>query len=76
MATLFIFCLLCLGQLKICFHVAWHIILKFHYDVYFMQGRVLREFSPEEVTSNIYTMVDVLLHNIQVELQHGLPIQV
>ncbi|CAA7401414.1 unnamed protein product [Spirodela intermedia] len=38
-------------------------------------GRVLREFSPEEVTSNIYTMVDVLLHNIQVELQHGLPIQ-
>nr|CAD1831366.1 unnamed protein product [Ananas comosus var. bracteatus] len=28
-------------------------------------GRVLREFSPEEVTSNIYTMVDVLLHHIQ-----------
>uniref|UniRef100_A0A1D1XDU2 Mediator of RNA polymerase II transcription subunit 23 n=2 Tax=Anthurium amnicola TaxID=1678845 RepID=A0A1D1XDU2_9ARAE len=38
-------------------------------------GRVLREFSPEEVTSNIYTMVDVLLHHIQVELQHGLPMQ-
>ncbi|XAR63664.1 hypothetical protein NMG60_11023688 [Bertholletia excelsa] len=34
-------------------------------------GRVLREFSPEEVTSNIYTMVDVLLHHIQLELQHG-----
>ncbi|KAK4741081.1 hypothetical protein SAY87_024669 [Trapa incisa] len=33
--------------------------------------RVLREFSPEEVTTNIYTMVDVLLHNIQVEHQHG-----
>ncbi|XP_020083151.1 mediator of RNA polymerase II transcription subunit 23 isoform X2 [Ananas comosus] len=34
-------------------------------------GRVLREFSPEEVTSNIYTMVDVLLHHIQVEMQRG-----
>lgn len=33
--------------------------------------RVLREFSPEEVTANIYTMVDVLLHQVQVELQHG-----
>lgn len=33
--------------------------------------RVLREFSPEEVTANIYTMVDVLLHQIQMELQHG-----
>ncbi|KAJ0435823.1 putative mediator complex, subunit Med23 [Helianthus annuus] len=32
-------------------------------------GRVLREFSPEEVTSNIYTMVDIILHNIQLELQ-------
>ncbi|XP_078444116.1 mediator of RNA polymerase II transcription subunit [Wolffia australiana] len=38
-------------------------------------GRVLREFSPEEVTANIYTLVDVLLHNILVELQHGLPAQ-
>ncbi|MQL85886.1 hypothetical protein Taro_018407, partial [Colocasia esculenta] len=38
-------------------------------------GRVLREVSPEEVTSNIYTMVDVLLHQIQVELQHGVPMQ-
>eukprot|EP01018_Ginkgo_biloba_P037257 Gb_41520 [translate_table: standard] len=34
-------------------------------------GRVLREMSPEEVTSNIYTMVDVLLHHIQLQLQHG-----
>ncbi|XP_039034015.1 mediator of RNA polymerase II transcription subunit 23-like isoform X1 [Hibiscus syriacus] len=34
-------------------------------------ARVLREFSPEDVTSNIYTMVDVLLHHIHVELQHG-----
>ncbi|XP_038985273.1 mediator of RNA polymerase II transcription subunit 23 [Phoenix dactylifera] len=34
-------------------------------------GRVLREFSPEEVTSNIYTMVDVLLQHIQIDLQHG-----
>ncbi|XP_010681926.2 mediator of RNA polymerase II transcription subunit 23 isoform X1 [Beta vulgaris subsp. vulgaris] len=31
-------------------------------------ARVLREFSPEEVTANIYTMVDVLLHHIQVEM--------
>ncbi|KAJ4816734.1 Mediator of RNA polymerase II transcription subunit 23 [Rhynchospora pubera] len=37
-------------------------------------GRVLRELSPEEVTSNIYTMVDVLLHQIQVQ-QHGHPAQ-
>lgn len=41
-----------------------------------MQGRVLREFSPEEVTDNIYTMVDVLLHHIQLELQHGHSLQV
>ncbi|KAF9587040.1 hypothetical protein IFM89_039726 [Coptis chinensis] len=34
-------------------------------------ARVLREFSPEEVTSNIYTMVDVLLHHMHMELQHG-----
>ncbi|KAL3631411.1 Mediator of RNA polymerase II transcription subunit 23 [Castilleja foliolosa] len=32
---------------------------------------VLREFSPEEVTSNIYTMVDVVLHHFNLELQHG-----
>ncbi|KAA8529023.1 hypothetical protein F0562_033489 [Nyssa sinensis] len=38
-------------------------------------GRVLREFSPEEVTANIYTMVDVLLHHIQLELQHGHSLQ-
>ncbi|KAL8161237.1 hypothetical protein V2J09_012726 [Rumex salicifolius] len=36
---------------------------------------VLREFSPEEVTANIYTMVDVLLHHIQVELQRGHSLQ-
>ena len=41
-----------------------------------VQARVLREISPEEVTSNIYTMVDVLLHHIQLELQHGLSLQV
>ncbi|KAL9265828.1 Mediator of RNA polymerase II transcription subunit 23-like protein [Drosera capensis] len=34
-------------------------------------ARVLREFSPEEVTANIYTLVDVLLHHVHVELQHG-----
>ncbi|KAK3043079.1 hypothetical protein RJ639_001194 [Escallonia herrerae] len=34
-------------------------------------GRVLREFSPEEVTANIYTMVDVFLHHILLEVQHG-----
>ncbi|XP_026441910.1 mediator of RNA polymerase II transcription subunit 23-like, partial [Papaver somniferum] len=34
-------------------------------------GRVLREFTPEEVTSNIYTMIDVLLHHIHMEMQHG-----
>lgn len=38
-------------------------------------GRVLREFSPEEVTTNIYTMVDVLLHHIHLELQRGHPLQ-
>lgn len=40
------------------------------------QARVLREFSPEEVTANIYTMVDVLLHHIQLELQRGHLVQV
>ncbi|KAJ0675591.1 putative mediator complex, subunit Med23 [Helianthus annuus] len=38
-------------------------------------GRVLREFSPEEVTANIYSMVDVLLHNMQLESQHGHTLQ-
>ncbi|VFQ80652.1 unnamed protein product [Cuscuta campestris] len=38
-------------------------------------GRVLREVSPEEVTSNIYTMVDVMLHHIHLELQRGHPLQ-
>lgn len=37
---------------------------------------MLREFSPEEVTANIYTMVDVLLHHIHVEIQRGHPLQV
>ncbi|KAJ7524381.1 hypothetical protein O6H91_17G002600 [Diphasiastrum complanatum] len=34
-------------------------------------GRTLKEFSPEEVTTNVYTMVDVLLHHTQLQLQHG-----
>lgn len=38
-------------------------------------ARALREFSPEEVTSNIYTMVDVLLHRIQMEVQQGHSVQ-
>ncbi|KAM3394800.1 mediator of RNA polymerase II transcription subunit 23 [Capsicum galapagoense] len=38
-------------------------------------GHVLREFSPEEVTANIYTMVDVLLHHIHLELQRGHSLQ-
>ncbi|GJS50289.1 mediator of RNA polymerase II transcription subunit 23 isoform X2 [Tanacetum coccineum] len=38
-------------------------------------GRVLKEFSPEEVTANVYNMVPVLLHNIQLELQHGHSLQ-
>ncbi|KAL7090796.1 hypothetical protein ACP275_12G064500 [Erythranthe tilingii] len=38
-------------------------------------GRVLNEFSPEEVTANIYTMVDVLLHHLNVELQRGRSLQ-
>ncbi|XP_019424087.1 PREDICTED: mediator of RNA polymerase II transcription subunit 23-like isoform X2 [Lupinus angustifolius] len=38
-------------------------------------GRVLGEFSPEEVTSNIYTMVDVLLHHMQMQLQQGHALQ-
>ncbi|KAK2980751.1 hypothetical protein RJ640_015670 [Escallonia rubra] len=38
-------------------------------------GRVLREFSPEEVTANIYTMVDVFLHHILLEVQHGHSLQ-
>lgn len=36
----------------------------------------MREFSPEDVTANIYTMVDVLLHHIHVELKRGHPLQV
>ncbi|KAJ0257673.1 Mediator of RNA polymerase II transcription subunit 23 [Hirschfeldia incana] len=34
-------------------------------------ARVLREVSPDEVTANIYTFVDVLLHNVHVDLQRG-----
>lgn len=49
-----------------CFFSSWH----------GEQARVLREFSPEDVTENIYTMVDVLVHHIQMELQHGHPLQV
>ncbi|KFK44411.1 hypothetical protein AALP_AA1G253700 [Arabis alpina] len=35
-------------------------------------ARVLREVSPEVVTANIYTLVDVLLHRIHIDLQQGL----
>lgn len=38
-------------------------------------GRVLREFSPEEVTDNIYTMVDMLLHHFNLDLQRGRSLQ-
>ncbi|XP_042033828.1 mediator of RNA polymerase II transcription subunit 23-like isoform X2 [Salvia splendens] len=38
-------------------------------------GHVLKEFSPEEVTANIYTMVDVLLHHFNLELQCGRSLQ-
>ncbi|KAM7270808.1 hypothetical protein ACFE04_030022 [Oxalis oulophora] len=38
-------------------------------------ARVMREFSPEEVTANIYTLVDVLLQHIQIELQRGHSLQ-
>lgn len=41
-----------------------------------IQGRVLKEFSPEEVTLNIYAMVDVLLHHFNLELQRGRSLQV
>ncbi|KAL0795329.1 hypothetical protein Bca101_066706 [Brassica carinata] len=34
-------------------------------------ARVLREVSPDEVTANIYTFVDVLLHNVHVDIQRG-----
>ncbi|KAF5750129.1 hypothetical protein HS088_TW03G00461 [Tripterygium wilfordii] len=38
-------------------------------------AHVLREFSPEEVTANIYTMVDVILHQLSMELRHGHSLQ-
>lgn len=31
-----------------------------------LQAQVVREFSPEDVTRNIYSLVDVLLHHVQV----------
>ncbi|CAA7035985.1 unnamed protein product [Microthlaspi erraticum] len=37
--------------------------------------RVLGEVSPEEVTSNIYTLVDVMLHHVHVDLQQGLTLK-
>jgi mediator of RNA polymerase II transcription subunit 23 len=40
------------------------------------QGRALKELSPEEVTTNVYMMVDVLLHSIHLQLQHGHSLQV
>lgn len=61
---------------EICYNCNF-VVLRAHiwlYDV--IQGRVLREFSPEEVTANIYTMVDVLLHHFNVELQCGRSLQV
>jgi mediator of RNA polymerase II transcription subunit 23 len=39
------------------------------------QGRALKELSPEEVTTNVYMMVDVLLHSIHLQLQHGHSLQ-
>ena len=42
----------------------------------YYQARVLREVSPEEVTANIYTLVDVLLHKFHVDLQRGHNIKV
>ena len=32
---------------------------------------MLREVTPDEVTANIYTFVDVLLHNVHLDLQRG-----
>lgn len=40
------------------------------------QARVLREVSPEEVTANIFTLVDVYLHHFQIDLQQGLSLKV
>lgn len=38
-------------------------------------GRLLKELSAEEVTANIYVMVDVLLFNAQLYIQHGHAVQ-
>lgn len=40
------------------------------------QGRALKELSPEEVTTNVYNMVDVLLNHIHLQLKHGHSLQV
>ncbi|KAH0911629.1 LOW QUALITY PROTEIN: hypothetical protein HID58_034950 [Brassica napus] len=37
----------------------------------YVPARVLREVTPDEVTANIYTFVDVLLHNVHLDLQRG-----
>ncbi|XP_024525879.1 mediator of RNA polymerase II transcription subunit 23 [Selaginella moellendorffii] len=34
-------------------------------------GKALKELSPEDVTSNIYMLVDILLHHMHLQLQHG-----
>lgn len=36
-----------------------------------LKGRLLKELSAEEVTANIYVMVDVLLYNAQFYITHG-----
>jgi mediator of RNA polymerase II transcription subunit 23 len=41
-----------------------------------LQGRALKELSPEEVTTNVYMMVDVLLNHIHLQLKHGHSLQV
>ncbi|KAG0577554.1 hypothetical protein KC19_5G164800 [Ceratodon purpureus] len=38
-------------------------------------GRALKELSPEEVTTNVYNMVDVLLNYIHLQLKHGHSLQ-
>ncbi|KAM7275982.1 hypothetical protein ACFE04_017848 [Oxalis oulophora] len=52
---------------------AWWILMEGHPENMNSENlaHVLRVFSPEEVTANIYTMVDVLLHHIRIELQGG-----
>ncbi|KAK9115147.1 hypothetical protein Syun_021944 [Stephania yunnanensis] len=52
-------------------HLTGRMDKRVHATQAWQQGCVLREFSPEEVTSNIYQMVDVLLLHTHTELQHG-----